>query len=247
MLHPVRFHAEAFRYKGMRLVGTYTAPESRRPVPGVLLLHGFPGAEQNSDVARELLKRGIATFAVHFAGAWGSEGIYRFSKLPEQAEAALAHFARKKVVDPRRLGVFGFSMGGWTAVHLGARARRLRAVAAVSPVGGPEMLSPGLREFLKKSSRVLRIESLDDIHWDFVRSMLHQDPADSAKKIKAPLMIVHGDADDVVPFSSGRRIYAAARGRKTFVRARGADHSFLDRRAWLARRVADWLAACLKR
>src|SRR5256885_510552 len=74
--------------------------------PAVLFLHGFPGAEKNVDVQRRLQAAGVASYSLHFSGAWGSEGYYRFSDLVPQAAAGLAFLASRPFVDARRLGVF---------------------------------------------------------------------------------------------------------------------------------------------
>ena len=48
--------AEAFRWRGQRLLGIYSQPSAK--VPCVLFLHGVPGAEKNCDIQRELFTRG---------------------------------------------------------------------------------------------------------------------------------------------------------------------------------------------
>src|SRR5438874_502338 len=148
-----RSFVEVFRYGAKKLVGVaYQPRQRRRRAPAVLFLHGYPGSEQNVDIRRRLMERGVASFALHFAGAWGSEGFYSFTSLAEQAAAALRHLREMDFVDPERTAAFGFSMGGWTALHLGAADSRLKAVAAVAPVGGAEMLGPRTREFIGRAS-----------------------------------------------------------------------------------------------
>lgn len=241
-----RSWADHFTCRGRKLVGVLNrppGPEGRR-FPAVLLLHGYPGAEKNVDVQRELLKRGVASFALHFRGAWGSEGRYGFADLPEQARAGLRFLARQPFVDPRRLAVFGFSMGGWTALHLASMAP-VRACAAVAPVGGPEMVSPRTREVIARMGRVLRVpgKRLAD---DFIATVRRRDPAAAVRRSRCPLLLVHGTDDQVVPFPVSRRIHAAAPGSR-LVAAEGATHDFLDRREWLARLTAGWLSDRVRR
>lgn len=243
----IRSGAETFRHRGIKLVGVLNrpaGPEGRRS-PAVLFLHGLPGAEKNVDIQRALLARGVASFALNFRGAWGSEGDYAIHDLPEQAGAALAFLAARPFVDPGRLGVFGFSMGGWAALHAAARHPSVRAAAAVAPVGGPEMVTPGTRDFIKRLSRVLRVPSRAALAADFIRSVRARDPALSVASFTGALLLVHGTKDDVVPHQVSLKLFAAARGPKKLVLADGARHDFLDRRAWLSGRVASWLAAAL--
>lgn len=160
----------------------------------------------------------------------------------DQAAAGLRRLASRPEVDPKRLGVFGFSMGGWAAIHLGARSRGLKGVAVVAPAGGEEMLTPGLRSFVRSSSEVLRVGSVSALYKDIVRTIHRMDPAESAARLNCPLLLIHGMYDEVVPLAVSERIHAATNNETIFVKVRGAEHDFLDRRAWLTRRVSSWLA-----
>lgn len=237
--------AAVLKHRGVKLLGVLNRPAAQKRAPGVLFLHGFPGAEKNVDVQRALLKRGIASFSLHFGGAWGSDGEYAFSNLIPQAAAGLEFLATRDFVDPKRLAVFGFSMGGWTALNLAARRPGLRGCAAVAPVGGPEMITGRTRDFIGHLSRPLRVKSAASLTADFRASVTKWDPVKAAPRLTCPLLLVHGEADDVVPASVSRRLYAAAPSPKKLVLAQGGRHDFLDRRDWLARLCCDWLASRL--
>ena len=96
---------------------------------------------------------GVASFSLYFSGAWGSEGEYTFSGLVPQAEAALKYLAGLYFVDRRRLGAFGFSMGGWAALNLAANRPSLRGVVAVAPVGGAELINPRTPQLIRRHAR----------------------------------------------------------------------------------------------
>jgi dipeptidyl aminopeptidase/acylaminoacyl peptidase len=237
-----------WRWRGLKMLGVAHRPALRpgRRAPAVLFLHGFPGSEKNVDVQRWLMDRGVASFAPHFAGAWGSGGRYGFATLVDQARAALKVLAAQDAVDARRLAVFGFSMGGWTALNLAARAPGLKAVAAVAPVGGAEMLGPDARSMIVRLAKPLAAPAAGPLFADFAASVRRQDPAAAVAKPGCPLLLVHGTEDHVVPFGVGRRLAAAAGARAKFVVARGADHAYLDRRPWLARLTGSWLLGRLR-
>lgn len=242
-----RAGVELFRVMGERMLAPFHRPAGSpsRRFPTVLFLHGFPGAEKSVDVQRALLRRGVASVAPHFLGAWGSGGLYRFTTLIAQARAALAAARRLPFVDPRRVAVYGFSMGGWTALHLAAADGRLKAVCAVAPVGGPEMLPGRGVEFIGHLARPLAAPPPRELALDFAAAVSRHDPAESARRFKAPLLLVHGTGDDVIPADVSRRVAAAAGPRARLVLERGARHDFLDRREKLARLCAGWLAARL--
>lgn len=236
---------EIFRVGGERMLAGYhrpAGPEKRR-FPTVLFLHGFPGSEKSVDVQRALLKRGIASVAPSFLGAWGSGGTYRFTTLVPQARAALRAARRLPFVDPRRVAVYGFSMGGWAALSLAAREPSLKAVVAVSPAGGPEMLGPGTRGFLARLSRPLNAPGPDALLRDFRRAVEEFDPAKAVARMRQPLLLVHGDEDATIPDAVSRRLARLSAGRARLVIEKGAGHDYLDRRERLARLACDWLAA----
>ena len=50
-------------------------------------------------------------------------------------------------------------------------------------------------------------------------------------RLQAPLLVIHGEADEVVPFAQGRAVFDAAPEPKTFVTLRGSRHYDLEA-AW---------------
>jgi hypothetical protein len=243
----MRPHAgtEIFRVLRQKMLVNYHRPAGRdgQRFPTVLFLHGFPGSERSVDVQRALMARGIASIAPSFLGAWGSGGKYRFTTLVPQARAALRAARRLPFVEPRRIAVYGFSMGGWTALNLAALEPALKAVVAVAPCGGPEMIGPQNRSFLTRLSRPLNAPSPAALEADFRRAMRRFDSALAIPRLRAPLLLIHGDEDETIPLPVSKRYAAIAGKRARFVVLRGADHGFLDRRGKLERLASDWLAA----
>lgn len=240
-----RAGVKIIRVLGRKMLVPYHRPAGRdgKRFATVLFLHGFPGAEKSVDVQRELMARGIASVAPHFLGAWGSGGDYRFTTLVSQARAVLRAARRFDFVDGRRVAVYGFSMGGWTALNLAALEPGLKAVVAVAPVGGPEMVGPGARGMLERLAAPLRAPKPGALLADFRRAVGLGDPARAVARLRAPLLLVHGDEDRTVPLAVSRRLRALAAGPVRLVVERGGAHDLLDRRRALARRVAIWLAA----
>jgi membrane-bound lytic murein transglycosylase B len=238
---------DIFRVKGLKMLVHYHRPagSERKRFPTVVFLHGFPGSEKSVDIQRALMAAGIATVAPSFLGAWGSGGKYRFTTLPAQAAAALAAARKLSFVDPRRVALFGFSMGGWTALNAAARDPKLRAVVAIAPVGGPEMIGPGTLEFITRLSRPLNTLAPKALAADFKKAVTSYDPGLAAARIKAPLLLVHGDADQTIPALVSKRIASNAGGKVKLVIEHGASHDFLDRRARLTRLCADFLKKSL--
>ncbi|MDD5304552.1 MAG: alpha/beta fold hydrolase [Elusimicrobia bacterium] len=238
---------DIFRVKGQKMLVHYHRPAGRegKRFPAVVFLHGFPGSEKSVDIQRALMAQGIASVAPSFLGAWGSGGKYRFTTLPAQAAAALSAARKLAFVDPRRVALFGFSMGGWAALNAAARDPKLRAVVAIAPAGGAEMIGPGTIDFIKRLSRPLNTLAPKALAADFKKAVTAYDPGLAASRIKAPLLLVHGDADQTIPVIVSRRIAKCAGANARLVIERGASHDFLDRRARLTRLCADFLKRSL--
>jgi fermentation-respiration switch protein FrsA (DUF1100 family) len=58
--------------------------------------------------------------------------------------------------------------------------------------------------------------------------------------IHVPVLMVHGEEDDVIPISSARRLFALANEPKTFVSVRGGGHLVLER-ADVFPRMCEWI------
>jgi len=103
---------------------TLNMPDATQPVPAVLLLHGFGSSKDEvggmyTRVATALAQKGIASLRIDFAGFGKSDGDTGSTTIDaqlEQAKAALAVLKGTKGVDPNRVGVLGFSLGGGIAL-----------------------------------------------------------------------------------------------------------------------------------
>ena len=104
------------------------------PHPTIVLLHGFPGNEQNLDLAQSIRRAGWNVLTLHYRGAWGSPGIFSIGHVLEDADAAVKFVRRPDVaakfgIDTRRIVLGGHSMGGFaSAAHARADADLLGVV-----------------------------------------------------------------------------------------------------------------------
>ena len=135
-----------FRNKGELVAGTLHLPDNRRRCPGVLMCHGFTGQKSESHfylvaLSRRLAEAGIASLRFDFRGSGESEGEFEdMTPLEEvsDARAALRQLAGIARVDERRLGIFGWSLGGLVATPDGSEGeidQERRAVGGGSAAG----------------------------------------------------------------------------------------------------------------
>ena len=72
--YPATMASITFTSSGAQLIGNMLIAPGPGPHPTVLLLHGFPGNENNFDLAHVLRRAGWNVLIFHYRGAWGSQG-----------------------------------------------------------------------------------------------------------------------------------------------------------------------------
>ena len=135
---PVTFHSE-----GCRLAGDLYLPEGAGARTGIVLCHGYTGVKDLylPDNARVLAEAGYAVLAFDYKG-WGESEGQRTRLDPHgrvaDVQAALTFLGARQEVDERRLGLYGTSYGGATAVWTAAIDRRVRCIVSVVGIGHGE-------------------------------------------------------------------------------------------------------------
>ncbi|MHB8287311.1 MAG: alpha/beta hydrolase family protein [Caulobacteraceae bacterium] len=135
--HPATLYAFALPTGGVKINAVLLTAAGAGAHPTVLLLHGFPGNEQNLDLAQAIRRAGWNVLTLHYRGAWGSPGAFSFAHVQEDAAAAVAWLRDPLTtaaphIDPRRIVVIGHSMGGWAAAFTAARDPGLLATGLIS-------------------------------------------------------------------------------------------------------------------
>jgi fermentation-respiration switch protein FrsA (DUF1100 family) len=197
-----------------RLVAWHVAPQGERPV--VLYFHGNAGAlAYRAERFHALTADGLGLVALSYRGYGGSTGSPTETGLLADAEAAYAFAAARYA--PARLLLWGESLGTGVAV----------ALAATRPVGAVVLEAP--------------YTSIADVgaqhYWFLPVRPLVKDPFRSdlrIGKVTAPLLVLHGARDTVVPIGFGERLFALANEPKRFARFADAGHGDLDRAGALA-------------
>jgi len=103
---------------GRLLLPGLESPEERSPL--VIFLHGYPGGEQNIDLAQDLRRIGAAAYHFSYRGVWGSHGDYSFTHLIEDVFTVVDYFrehAELYRIDPEKILLVGHSMGGFAALN----------------------------------------------------------------------------------------------------------------------------------
>ncbi len=195
-------------------------PHANANAPTLLYLHGtFRNLYQNIQKINALRDAGFAVLAVDYRG-WGDSTPIVPSEASIYADANLAWAELiKHQSNPKRRVIYGHSMGGGVAVELAHTKRvgddygalilestftRWRDVGAANGVLGTVLSWFSTQRF----ASIDKIGSVD-----------------------APILMLHGTADNTVPIALGRRLLAAAPKGTQMIEIEGGSHSNIQREA----------------
>jgi hypothetical protein len=173
-----------------------------------LYLHGNGGnVTHRIDHAQAVLSAGSAVFVLDYRGYGKSQGHPSEPGLYEDAEAAYSDLLALGY-SPNQIIFHGESLGTAVAVDL-ALGKPCAALILESP---PMSLS-------KMADTVVPILGPLVVHgYDTYRKI---------RRLHVPLLVIHGDADEIVPFSQGQAVFRVANQPKYFWRVPGANHNDL--------------------
>jgi acetyl esterase/lipase len=122
---------------GSNLLGVFYLAAGAGPHPTAIIFHGFPGYEQNLDIAQTLRAHGWNVLAMHYRGSWGVKGSFSFEHAAEDADTEVQFLldpanTQKYRIDPHRIVVIGHSMGGHMAVSAMAHNPQVTAAVLIS-------------------------------------------------------------------------------------------------------------------
>jgi abhydrolase domain-containing protein 17 len=169
----------------------------------ILYAHG--NAEDLGDIKLYLQKLsdfGFNVLAYDYRGYGTSAGIPTERTAYKDIDAAYNYLINDLNIPPERIIVFGRSVGGGSAVDLAAR----------KPVGGLILESTFTSAFqVVIPVRILPFDKFNNLA--------------KIRNVNAPVLIMHGKADEIIPFSHAQRLYAAAPYPKLYLWVEDANHN----------------------
>ena len=204
-----------------RLVAWYVAPDRGRLL--ALYFHGNAGPLAiRGAVLSALTQNGMGVLAIDYRGFGGSTGSPSEEGLHHDAEAVYKK-ARDLGYAPNEILLVGESLGTGVAVNLASR----HEVAGV----------------VLDSSYSSTLDVASERYWMFPVSLLLKDRFRSdelIQHVQAPILMLHGDADRVIPIRFGEKLFSLAQRPKEFLRVAGAGHLVLTRPEGLAK-LSEWM------
>ncbi|MGB6175482.1 MAG: alpha/beta hydrolase [Methylocella sp.] len=206
---------------GETLVAWYVPAKDGHPL--ILYFHGNGGAlVDRVPRFRALAASGYGLLAISYRGYGGSTGSPTQKGLMEDGETAYLE-ARARGYDGDRIVLMGESLGTGVAVALAAK-HEAAALVLDSPYSSA----------MDVAAAHYAIFPVNWLMFDRFRSDL------AIGDVHVPILVVHGDEDDVVPVSLARRLFELANEPKTFMLVSGGKHLVLGL-AEVFPRVRKWI------
>jgi hypothetical protein len=159
---------------------------------------------------RALAKIGVNILAVDYRGYGKSEGKPDEAGVYHDADAAYDYLLKQRHFRAEDIFIYGHSLGGAVAVNLASRR----------PCGGLIIQSSfaSARAMARRMFAIPLIEYVAKSRFDSLQKI---------RDVHAPILIVHGTRDEVVPFRMGQQLFAVAPEPKRFYAIEGAGHNNL--------------------
>jgi fermentation-respiration switch protein FrsA (DUF1100 family) len=192
---------------GTKLHGWYIPSSNARAT--LLWFHGNAGnLTHRLENIQQLKALNLNIFIFDYRGYGKSEGKPSEEGIYLDSQAAYDVLIREKNVSPRKLILFGRSLGAICAVE----------VAANNPAAGIilESVFTSARDMAGKVLPFLPIGWVIKSKFDAVNKVPH---------LKLPKLFLHGTEDEIVPYELGKKLYSAAADPKEFYDIEGAGHN----------------------
>jgi pimeloyl-ACP methyl ester carboxylesterase len=232
-------------FEGSRLVAVVRRPSGDGPHPVVVLLPGLDSTkEELGSTEQTFLDRGLATLSLDGPGQGEAEyDLAIRGDWSAVAEAVWGALGTMAGLDRGRLAIWGVSLGGYYAPRVAAAlGDRVRACVSLA---GPFNFGdcwPGLPQLTRDTFRV-RSGAVDDEEARHIALSL--DMSDVAGDVVAPVLIVFGRQDRLIPWQHAERLRNAVDGPAELLMLEGANHGCADVAPLHRPVTADWLAARL--
>jgi dienelactone hydrolase len=239
-------------HDGLGLSGWLFRPAGEGPHPAVLWFHGGPEAQErpgHSPLFQSLVDRGIAVFAPNVRGSSGfgrtfvnaDNGVLRYDAIRD-VESCVRHLVAAGVAEPGRIGIMGRSYGGYLTLAA------LVTYPSLFAVGIDVCGMANFATFYEHTEPWIASAAVSKYGDPVADAGLLRDlsPITHIDRLRAPLMIVHGENDSNVPMIEAEQVAAALRDRGVehrYLLFRDEGHELLHRhsRASYLRETVDWL------
>ena len=187
-------------------------PAENADAPTMLFFHGNDkniGAARDLDSAARLRGMGYNVLMGEYRGYGKSTGGEPSeAKIYEDAESAWRYLTRQRTIDPKRIFIYGHSLGGAIAINLGVHHPNAGGLIAESTF--TSIVDMAERKYAYLPADLLLNQRFDSI--------------DKLNRMKIPVLFIHGTWDKRVPYHMSQQLFESAPQPKFLKLIEGGDH-----------------------
>ena len=239
---------KAISYKardGLTIPAYLTLPHGKpaKNLPLVVMPHGGPWARDFIGfdwMVQGIASRGYAVLQMNFRGSTGYGKAFVAAgdgewghKMQDDVTDGVMRMIADGIADPERVCIFGASYGGYAALAGGALTPDLyKCVISLSGVSDlPQMLEEAEKEYGRKSLAYQGVLGRVGDRKADRKALAAVSPARLAAQFEAPVLLMHGNADQIASIAHSQRMYQALMKAKKgvrFVELKGEGHNIVN-------------------
>ena len=237
----------------LTLAGRLYLPDKvdRYPYPTVCICHGIPSGKPTANdkgyplLAEIICRQGLAVFIFNFRGTGASSGNLDIPGWARDLERVIEYLGSISEVDQSHLSLLGFSGGAAVSIYVAAQNPRISSVVACAcPAKFTQQNKTDNSRAIVEHFRqigAIRDQGFSRSATEWLEGFEMIRPIDRIARIAPrPLLLVHGDRDEVVAVSHAYRLYDRAGDPKRLIIIKGAGHR-LRQDDKVMTIVTDWL------
>jgi fermentation-respiration switch protein FrsA (DUF1100 family) len=200
--------------EGNKLNGWFfQSPNKNAPV--ILFSHGNAGnIGHRLMLVKALMDAGASVFVYDYRAYGLSEGKKNLQGLSKDAHAAYNYLVEEKKLAPQKIILYGESIGGGPTCMLASQVKC-----------GGIILDSTFTSLLRVAKKKV---AYFNVYPDFLQTVPSMDNFSFLKEKHAPVLIIHGEKDEVIPYSEAQENFAAASEPKQFVSLPHATHNWKE-------------------
>ncbi len=237
--------------------------QGEKRFPTLCLCHGIPGGTPKIDPSRtnpdedipqsypELAqwfsRQGFAAFTFNFRGTGESGGNFDLWEWTSDLQAVIQFLRQHPGVDRERVFLVGFSAGAAVSLYAASRDPEIAGVVSLASPADFRLLinENNLQEVLKdlRTLGILRDPDFPPDPTAWMNRALDLQPREYISELSPrPVLIIHGEADELIPTEHARQLYQAASHPRELILLKGAGHRLRHNKEALSRTLS-WLKA----
>lgn len=205
---------------------------SRPQAPLVLFCHGFPGVYKHLDLAEDLFNSGFGVMVMKYRGVDKSTGFFDFTSAIEDVEAVV-NYGSDMDINPKKIGVFGYSIGAYYALNVASRTSLIRSVCVLSPVSDLPKAARAefedIYQLMLEAQSLIRTRGVADLVGSFAQVWEEYNLPKCVKNLHdVPLLIIEGTKGEMSYPEQAQILYDSANEPKKLYWMSDAGHFFTE-------------------